>query len=82
MGPLPRSKSGKKFIVTFTDLFAKFVVAKALADQNAAEIAKFLVLDVFLKYSVPHRILSDRGTPFLNALTTELSAFNVKRLVT
>ena len=47
VGPLTKSVKGNKIIITATDLFKKFVVAKALPAQNAEVVAKFLVFDVF-----------------------------------
>ena len=83
MGPLPRTKWANLFIITATCLLTKFVWAKALPAQNAEAVARFLVFDVFLRYGILQRILSDQGTPFHNQLTTEiLKLFNVKRLST
>lgn len=72
MGLLPRSSRGNKLILTATNLFSKFVLAKTTPVHNAEAVAKFLVFDLFLRYGIPHRILSDQGTPFVFQLPTEL----------
>ena len=70
-------------MITATDLFTKFVCAKAIVAQNAETVAKFLVIEVFPRYGIPHRLLSDQGTPFINQLNREvLALFNVKKLTT
>jgi len=83
LGPLPLTKSGNMFIIVATDLFTKWVVVKALPAQNALLVVKFLLYDICLKFSMPLKILTDQGTPFVNALTTELNQLSsVKRVTT
>ena len=69
--------------MTVTDLFTKFAFAKTFPAQNAEAVAKYLVLEVFLRYGVPQKVLTDQGITFVNRLTTEIyMLFNVKRLTT
>ena len=83
MGLLPGTSKRNQFIITATDLFTKWVCGKAIAVQNAETVARFLVFEVFLRYGVPHKILSDQGTPFCNLLTKAIfKLFNVKKLTT
>lgn len=66
-----------------TGLFTKSVVGKALSEQNALAVAKFISYDVFLTYSMPFKILSDPDAPFVNQLVKELyQLLDVKRVTT
>ena len=40
--PLPKTKSGKKYIVTLIDYFSKWPEAEALANKNADSVARFI----------------------------------------
>ena len=69
MGPItPQSSTGNKYILVITDLFSKFVVAKATRDNTALSAAKVLVEDVILKYGTPNQLLTDNGSHFTSEL--------------
>ena len=42
IGPLPETKSGKKYIVTLIDYFSKWPEAEALTNNNADSVARFI----------------------------------------
>lgn len=63
LGPLPRSRTGNKYIIVGTDLFTKWMIARALPEQNAEAVAEFLLYEICLEYSMPFQVLSDQGTP-------------------
>ncbi|CAF4681925.1 unnamed protein product, partial [Rotaria sp. Silwood2] len=56
VGPVPQSKSGKKYFIVLTVLFSKFVVTKAVYDNTSTTAARFLLYDVFMIYGVPSEI--------------------------
>jgi len=65
VGPITSSSStGNKYILVFTDLLSKFVVAKATRDNSALTASKVLVEEIILKYGSPNQILTDNGTHF------------------
>jgi transposase InsO family protein len=66
VGPLPRSKHGKTFIVVATDAYTKMVVAEALHDSTTRKLIDFLETQVFLKHCVPEVLISDNGPQFLS----------------
>ncbi|CAF2961342.1 unnamed protein product [Rotaria sp. Silwood2] len=72
VGPVPQSKSGKKYIIVLTDLFSKFVVTKAVYDNTSTTAARFLLYDVFMIYGVPLEIITDNGRHFTSSLYKSL----------
>lgn len=42
VGPLPKTKSGNRYIVTLVDYFSKWPEAEALPDKTAEGVALFL----------------------------------------
>jgi len=54
--PLPKTKSGNKYILVTIDHYAK-----AMVDHGAKTIAKFLEDDVICRYGVPKFVLTNNG---------------------
>lgn len=75
VGPINRSKTGKRFIITVTDLTTRYLECSALRDGKADEISKFLVERIFLRHGVPHHIITDLGCAFTGELMQELNKF-------
>lgn len=72
-GPIhPSSKRGNKYIISLTDVLSKFVVAKAVRDNSANTVIRFLKEDIISKFGTPHCILTDNGTHFTSSLTNAL----------
>lgn len=66
LGPFVRSKTGNCYILTIVDGFTKYVFARPVKDTKTKNVVK--VLDsLFSDFSVPSRIISDRGTAFTSA---------------
>jgi hypothetical protein len=79
VGPLPRTVSGKKYIVVAMDYFTKWPEAKALEEANAKEVSIFIYEDIICRHGCPHKILTDRGSHFNNQMVRELmEKFRVK----
>ncbi|CAF3711733.1 unnamed protein product [Rotaria socialis] len=72
VGPVPQSKSGKKYFIVLTDLFSKFVVTKAVYDNTSTTAAQFLLYDVFMLYGTPLEIITDNGRHFTSSLYKSL----------
>jgi hypothetical protein len=66
------TKSGNRVVVTVVDYLTKFIVAAALPNGSAEEVAKFLVEKVILIHGAPRIIISDRGQTFLSKLIADI----------
>nr|GEV13682.1 reverse transcriptase domain-containing protein [Tanacetum cinerariifolium] len=64
MGPFPSSQ-GNKYILVAIDYLSKWVEAKALLNNDARVVCKFLK-SLFSRFGAPRAIISDRGTHFCN----------------
>ena len=83
MGPLPITLTGKRYIILAIDFFTKWTEAVAVNEANAQNIAKFIHTDIICRHGVPQEITSDRGTEFLNELTTEMErTYRIKHIKT
>ena len=81
VGPLPRSKKGKRYIVVAIDYLTKWPKAKALSQATAEQVAQFIYEDIICRHGCPMKILSDRGTHFNNKMIQELmQKFEIKHL--
>jgi len=72
MGPLPRSKNGNTILVVATDVFTKFVVAKALRDASTKKLVEFIENDIFLQWNVSEVVISDNGPQFISREFSQL----------
>lgn len=78
--PLPRIRTGNKFIIVASDLLTKCVVLRAQPEQTAIVVTKFHLYDIFLRYSLPFKVLNNQDTPFINRLVKEMHRLlNVKQ---
>ena len=73
MGPLPVTRTGKRYIVVAIDHFTKWVSARALETADAQSIADFLITDIIYCHGVPTIMTSDQGTEFVNELIQAVS---------
>lgn len=72
-GPItPASQRGNKYIISLTDVLSKFVVTKAVRDNTAQTVVRFLKEEIISKFGTPQCILTDNGTHFTSALMNEL----------
>jgi hypothetical protein len=79
VGPLPSTKSRKRYIIVAMDYFTKWPEAKATTRDTAEEAAKFIYEDIICRHGCPQNIISDRGTHFKNKLIESLmERFNIK----
>ena len=74
VGPIkPAGRStGAKYILIATDYCTKWVEARALRDNKASSVAKFLYEMIITRYGCPVELVSDQGSHFLNATMEEL----------
>ena len=67
LGPLPQTRTGKKYVIVLTDYLTRFVLAIATKDQTAATTAQAL-MEKFLEYGLPERLITDNGPNFRSEL--------------
>lgn len=70
-GPLPTSKDGWLFVIE--DTASKWVELFPLQDATALRCAETLLNEVFLRYGLPRRIISDNGAQFTSAIVQKLT---------
>ena len=71
VGPLPRTASGKRFILVISDYATRYPEAYAMGTVTAPAIAEKLI-DFFSRYGVPKEILTDQGSNFMSELLKEI----------
>ena len=74
VGPIkPAGRAtGAKYILVATDYCTKWVEARALRNNKASSVAKFLYEMIITRYGCPMELVSDQGTHFLNSTIEEL----------
>ena len=71
-GPLAVSGKNKKYVLTITDAFTKYVELVAISDKEAGTVAEALYEKWFCRYGVPLELVTDKGKEFCNRLSNEL----------
>ena len=71
IGPLPRSRSGKKYVLVVCDYATRFPEAIPLKSIDAEHIAEELAV-LFSRVGVPKEILTDQGSNFTSQLLMEI----------
>ena len=83
MGPLPRTLTGKRYIIVAVDHFTKWTEARSLNHADAQSITQFIYEDIICRHGVPTILSSDRGTEFINELVTALTnMYKIKHIRT
>ncbi|MCO5554174.1 hypothetical protein L7F22_007700 [Adiantum nelumboides] len=81
IGPLPRTSTGKQYILTATYYMTRWAEAASVARIIAADVSKFVLDYIRSRFGTPLEILSDRGPGFrvdlLDALLENLSIKHV-----
>lgn len=72
-GPLPTSKDGYKHILIVEDVATRWIELFALKDATAENCATTLIDEVFFRYGIPRRMISDNGTQFVSAVMQKVT---------
>lgn len=72
-GPLPKTPEGYRHIFIIEDLAARWVEIFPLKDATAEQCAKTLLTEIFMRFGLPRRILSDNGPQFISAVVQQLT---------
>ena len=82
VGPLPKSSSGFRYLLTMMCLYTKYPEAIPLkrVDNESVLDAMF---EVFASYGLPKVLLTDQGSVFTSKLTKSMcTAFDIKKIQT
>ncbi|KAJ3648427.1 hypothetical protein Zmor_020232 [Zophobas morio] len=72
-GPLPPTKEHHRWVLIVEDYATRWVELFTLAEASAEACATTLVTEVFLRYGIPRRIVSDNGTQFISAVMQKIT---------
>lgn len=64
-GPLPTGPKGERWVLIVEDTASKWVELFPLVEATAEVCAKVLIEEVFLRFGVPRRLISDNGVQFV-----------------
>jgi hypothetical protein len=71
-GPLPRTKSGNRYIMNIMDLFTGYVESIPLPRIGAATTAYNILTKWIYRHGVPEAILTDQGSDFASTIVATL----------
>ncbi|KAE9118031.1 hypothetical protein PF010_g8375 [Phytophthora fragariae] len=71
--PLPKTTRGNTALLLFQDHFTGFVIAKAMSETGALEVAKVFEECVFRRFGVPSLIRHDRDPRFMSEVFQKFS---------
>ena len=82
VGPLLRSSSGYKYILTMMCLYTKYPEAIPLRRVDNHTVLEAM-LEIFARHGIPKTILTDQGSVFMSKLTQQLyQTLDIKRVRT
>lgn len=82
-GPLPTSPDGKTWILIVEDVATRWVELFALQQATAESCAMTLINEVFLRFGLPRRMISDNGPQFVSSIMQQVVyALNIKHAFT
>ena len=64
-GPINPPSRGYIWILVVTEYFTKWIVPLRKAIRGA--VANFIKENIIVRFRLPHRIINDNGTPFVNS---------------
>uniref|UniRef100_A0A2N9IRR7 Integrase catalytic domain-containing protein n=1 Tax=Fagus sylvatica TaxID=28930 RepID=A0A2N9IRR7_FAGSY len=66
IGPINPPSGGYIWILAATEYFTKWVEAIPLRKATGAAVSNFIREHIITRFGIPHKIISDNGTPFVN----------------
>ncbi|GBO07398.1 Transposon Ty3-G Gag-Pol polyprotein, partial [Araneus ventricosus] len=70
--PLPRTATGKQWIFIVEDCVTRWIELFLLAQATAHECATTLIEELFMRYGIPRRIISDNGPQFISSVLQQV----------
>ncbi|XP_057545948.1 uncharacterized protein LOC130824941 [Amaranthus tricolor] len=71
LGPFPRAKGQRKFIIVAIDYFTKYVEAEPLSSVTDNQVCQFIWRNIITRYGIPRVIITDNGRQFISKNTTQ-----------
>ena len=75
VGPVNPLSRGYIWILVATEYFTKWAEAVPLRKAIEGAMANFIKENIIVRFGVPHRIISDNGTPFVNSDVRKMPKF-------
>ncbi|MCO5604823.1 hypothetical protein L7F22_058996 [Adiantum nelumboides] len=72
MGPLPRTKNGKLYILVAIDYMTRWVEAQSVTRVNEKTVSRFVYTHICCRFGTPLEIVSDNGPRFRKGLLAEV----------
>ncbi|MCO5613259.1 hypothetical protein L7F22_067535 [Adiantum nelumboides] len=72
MGPLPRTKNGKLYILVAIDYMTRWVEAQSVTRVNEKTVSRFVYTHICCRFGTPLEIVFDNGPGFRKGLLTEV----------
>ena len=72
LGPFPESPSRNSYIIVVAVYFTRYTEAYPIPNQEATTVARKLVDEFFLRFSLPDQLHSDQGRNFESAVISEV----------
>lgn len=68
LGPLPKTRTGSKYIVVVTDRYSKLTRAIRTKTTAASDVTPTFINDRVISYGIPDRLLTDKESQFVGNL--------------
>ena len=75
VGPVNPPSHGYIWILMATEYFTKWAEAIPLCKATGGTVANFIKENIIVQFRVPHRIISDNGTPLVNNKVRKMLEF-------
>ena len=75
VGPVNPPSRGYIWILVATEYFTKWAEAVPLRKATRGAVANFIKENIIVRSGVPHRIINDNGTPFVNSDVRKMLEF-------
>ena len=75
VGPVNPPSRGYIWILVATEYFTKWAKAISLRKATGGVVANFIKENIIVRFGVPHKIISDNSTPFVNSDVRKMLEF-------
>ena len=75
VGSVNPPSRGYIWILVATEYFTKWAEAVPLRKATGGAVANFIKENIIIRFGVPHKIISDNGTPFVNSDVRKMLEF-------
>jgi transposase InsO family protein len=75
VGPVPYSRSGRRYILVCQDRLSRYISFSAMSDTSALTTARTFLSAWVCTFGAPKRIVTDRGSNFTSVVFKELCEF-------